>query len=1100
MKNNAQFSRSPSFRRPFQRSLLAACVIALSSPAFAQEASTDANAEVEEVLVTGMRQSLQSAQELKRNAGTVIESITAKDLGSFPDKSIAEALQRVPGITVNRFAASSDTTHFSAEPSGVLVRGLNHVRTEFNGRDSFSANSSRGLSWGDISPELMAGVDTYKNQMAELIEGGIAGSVNMRTRVPFDQDGRMVAFTTSVNYGDLSEKATPELSALYSDRWETDNGDFGFLANIAYSEVKTRSVGNQVGRMNRFRNVYQDDGAELKFIPADFSYLDNLYERERLGGSLAFQWRSADDSLLATVQYNRSEYQNSWRERGLQVTGADHSYGQSVYYEHANASPFPHPDGVFVFTPDGLFQQGQLNFVPEWVGSPGELDVHAQGLNAAGQPFINPNGCYDWNVGQDWAPDCLNAVGRSGGKLGTFGRTNDNENMTQDIGFKLDWAPTETIRGSFDLQYVDSTVENYDINTAYTTFALATADISQGRPIVSFEESPNIGYTEGFLAQPNNYFIDHIMDHLEDSEGNQFSARADFEFDLDVDWATSVKVGVRHANRDQTVRWSNYNWNGVAPTWTSWAGRAAWANLDRHGPDTQFGTGFKGYPDGHYTVGKFDSDFHQLSHDQFVFPNLSLLADRELMASTMSAQALGMPNGVGWNPICSGLGDRAQEIDGTCYEPAEIADVNEKTNAIYVQLNFGGENAEIFGIPYSGNIGVRYVETDLLSKGGLAFPDPYTADEMACTTLDRPDGAPVDAPYVSQSLGCFLTADDIAFANGGSFLNDADVKHDNWLPSFNVKFEPTDDLVIRYAWSTAMARPDIGSLRNYVAVSKTTPKTDNFYDPLWVKDDAGQIVGAEVYYSGNAHNAYLKPIEAKQHDLSFEYYWSEVGSASLAFFTKDFDNYIQSASRYLTYTNEGVTRTAEISGPVNGDGAKLRGAEIAFQTFFDFLPAPYDGFGVQANYTYIDNDGITNSNINNNQPGGGDNTDGQAPDSIGVSELEGLSKDSYNIIGMYEKGDIAVRVAYSWRSEYMVTARDCCVVYPVWSDDQGHLDASIRYNFNDNIEISLQGSNLLNTQTKLRQQVTDSDEGGRLMPNSWFENDRRYTLTLRFKY
>ncbi len=95
-------------------------------------------------------------RDVKRNADTVVDSITATDIGSFPDKSVAEALQRVPGITVNRFAATSDTAHFSAEPSGVIVRGLPQVRSEFNGRDTFSANSSRGLSWGDITPELMA--------------------------------------------------------------------------------------------------------------------------------------------------------------------------------------------------------------------------------------------------------------------------------------------------------------------------------------------------------------------------------------------------------------------------------------------------------------------------------------------------------------------------------------------------------------------------------------------------------------------------------------------------------------------------------------------------------------------------------------------------------------------------------------------------------------------------------------------------------------------------------------------------------------------------------------------------------------------------------
>jgi outer membrane receptor for ferrienterochelin and colicin len=115
-------------------------------PAYAQDDTDESDEVIEEIVTTGIRSSLQSAQALKRNANTIIESITADELGDFPDKSIAEALKRVAGITVNRFAASDDTAHFSAEPSGVIVRGLNMVRTEFNGRDSFSANSSRGLS------------------------------------------------------------------------------------------------------------------------------------------------------------------------------------------------------------------------------------------------------------------------------------------------------------------------------------------------------------------------------------------------------------------------------------------------------------------------------------------------------------------------------------------------------------------------------------------------------------------------------------------------------------------------------------------------------------------------------------------------------------------------------------------------------------------------------------------------------------------------------------------------------------------------------------------------------------------------------------------
>ena len=154
---------------------------------------------------------------------------------------------------------------------------------------------------------------------------------------------------------------------------------------------------------------------------------------------------------------------------------------------------------------------------------------------------------------------------------------------------------------------------------------------------------------------------------------------------------------------------------------------------------------------------------------------------------------------------------------------------------------------------------------------------------------------------------------------------------------------------------------------------------------------------------------------------------------------------------------------------------------------------------IQANYTFIENNGISNSNLSNV---GGDATTvtAQAPNRVEVDRLEGLSDHSYNIIGMYEKGPFAARLAYNWRSEYLTTAIDCCVAYAIWTEEQGFLDGSLRYAVNDNFELSLQGSNLLNTDTILYQQVTDASDGGLLLPNGYFQNDRRFTVGLRFKY
>ncbi len=141
-----------------------------------------------DIVVTGFRQSLSTAQGIKRNSDVIVDSVTAEDIGALPDRSVTETLQRIPGVSINRFAAGVDPDHFSVEGSGVVVRGLTYVRSEFNGRDAFSAGNSGGLSFADVPSELLGGVDVFKSPSADRIEGGIAGVVNLRTRVPEARD------------------------------------------------------------------------------------------------------------------------------------------------------------------------------------------------------------------------------------------------------------------------------------------------------------------------------------------------------------------------------------------------------------------------------------------------------------------------------------------------------------------------------------------------------------------------------------------------------------------------------------------------------------------------------------------------------------------------------------------------------------------------------------------------------------------------------------------------------------------------------------------------------------------------------------------------
>ena len=149
--------------------------VSLASPALAQDADEDADQEqpadsdevaaepvAGEIIVSGFRASLSSAQNIKRDSDTFVDAVTAEDIGALPDRSVAETLQRIPGITIGRFEKASDPDRFSVEGTGVIIRGLPFARSELNGRDIFSATGGRELSFNDVSPELLGRVESVQ--------------------------------------------------------------------------------------------------------------------------------------------------------------------------------------------------------------------------------------------------------------------------------------------------------------------------------------------------------------------------------------------------------------------------------------------------------------------------------------------------------------------------------------------------------------------------------------------------------------------------------------------------------------------------------------------------------------------------------------------------------------------------------------------------------------------------------------------------------------------------------------------------------------------------------------------------------------------------
>jgi len=1109
----------------------------LINPAFSQDQDQAQPEAIQEVVVTGLRASLESAQAIKLAADTFVDSITAQDIGAFPDKSVAEALQRVPGITVSRLQSADDSNHYSAEPATVLIRGLTFVRTQFNGRDSFSADGYRGLNFNDVSPELMAGVDSYKNQTAEMIEGGIAGTVNLRTRMPLDSDGQQIALTGRLNYGDRSQDPTYEASAVYSNTWDTNAGRFGMLVNAAYSNIVTRTEAVNMTRIATLCSDYPQaggvtppanvdgegnvvcnnspfGGSGWRYAPGQVNFSQVDYDRTRTGAALTLQYENDAKSLVMTLNAIHSRYENPWLERSANIswpTGA--GFGTPVWAPQGSPG-FAPITGAFAFDDHGMFQSGVIGqtadsagfFDPDGAGPRTALE---HGSAVPGLPLVN--GC----------GGCL-----TGATVSDEARIFDHDEQTRDFSFNVKWDITENLHTQLDLQYIKARTNNYDILVAANSFAQVDYSTNgDGTPRIALSPGPNTNYADGFLANPHNYYMQFIQDHWENNDADEKAARADVEYDLGSGgWLSSLKAGVRLADREQKVRYSSYNWAPIAPTWGC---NGPGFNVDNTTPapyPAECGNAapFNGYPAGIWESTNLSDHYNGsvLSGGPMVFLNRATLRDYDLHTEGLADRNVNAPQG--WNPLC----DRTANVAGQgCFTPSEMLDVQEKSKAAYLMFKFGGPEANLGSVNVTGNVGVRFIRTEVSSHGQVGFPDAtwyntaLASGQGACNPANNGANQATD-------IQCWLTPALLAYSTGTGTGNTLDKTYTNVLPSFNVRFGFTERQFVRFGYSKGMSRPDFGLLRNSVAIN-APPIDTNVSSPYLIKDANGAVTGYNFIFAAEAGYAGLKPVEADNFDLSYEAYITPSSSFTFGLFYKKLENSIAYGRALRDIENNGITQTVTIRGPSNdpGSGGTLKGFEIAYQTFFDKLPGAWSGLGVQANYTRTKQEDINNSNLavqagylpgsttafggGNNQSTGGAGNAGNplsfTSNVIDSHRLAGISDHSYNLVGLYEFGKFGGRLAYSWRSEFLTANLDCCVGLPVWQKASGYLDGSARYNVTDYMELSLDVSNILNTTAVTQQQLFGDSTltpgaNAVKIDSGWVRNDRRFQLGVRFRY
>jgi TonB-dependent receptor len=1089
-------------RRLFALSTASAIAIATATPALAQDAEAKepaaedavaADPNQPEIVVSGFRAALSSAQNIKRDADTFVDVITAEDIGALPDRSVAEALQRVPGVNIGRFEKPSDPDRFSVEGTGVIVRGLPFVRSELNGRDIFSATGGTVLSFNDVSPELLGRVEVFKNLTADMIEGGIAGTVNLVTRKPLDRPGTHISGTIEGNYGDFAKEWSPGFSVTGSTTFETERGTLGVQFGYAKSELVSRTDASQItdpcyraasldGPCFRVRPVgsggFSGDASfdESNFPPAGAVVVpkgagvrttDLERDREAISGVL--QYESPDRNFIVTAEFLRAETSFFSKEFSALAQVNDDAL-----------FPVPAAGSTWEFDDNGIFQRGVLS-------------------QRIGDAYANP-------------------FGRGGIPFETLRFERDTRAVTQDFSVDIDWSITDRLRVNFEAQRIESDLRQDGIIGTMNSWANIAIDNTGRTPQVQFLAPPGAP-SDYFTSGENTYFW-FLLDSVARNEGQLDSLRFDGEYDISEDgFFKQVKFGARWSERERTTQDTNFTtWGNLSAPWAGRAGCAPW----NAGPGCaatggfQPGRFFTGLPGQEFAIagGAYVDDFPNfvtafspfgdgfqrgnapapLPGGGFFFGGDDFLGEYLAGDSARQARELNTfsqtPNpffGVNGRTFTDPVTREVVACDPFC--PNEIDDVREETKAAYARLDYGTDFDN--GWKLSGNIGLRFVQTKVSAGGLLGLPNAQQFDSplaggngdgiaqlsevnAACATAQNlpPDQRPAYCSLSPTRLAQFAAAHTTEI-----LVDNRDETFDNWLPSFNALLDTGDGLLFRFAVSKGISRPDLGAYRSGGAIGDNTGNLR-----------AQGTLDTGPLFALRTGNRDLRPIETWNYDLSVEWYFDRVGSITVNGFIKDLSGIVDNVVEVVNISSPLVpSLDVELNRPVNQQDGTLKGIEFAYQQAFDFLPGLLSGLGTQLTYTYVDGSDFTNTD-----------RAGTLGPFAASQPLAGISKNTVNATLFYEKDWLSLRAAYNWRSAFLITPRDDIFPFsPIWGESTGQLDASVFVTVMEGLKIGVQGVNLLDEVTRTSQVV--DFEGTRVL-RSAFRNDRRFTFLARFDF
>jgi TonB-dependent receptor len=878
--------------------------------ASAQPADPQAADSAGEITITGYRQSIEASLRTKREANAFIDVITAEDVGKFPDKNVADALQRVPGVIISRDGG---------EGSRVSIRGLNSdlTLTELNGNfiaGTDSGDPSRSFNYLLLPSSMIGSVEVYKSPEARLDEGGVGGTVILRTRRPLDLKPWSGFVSAEGTDSDVTDKIEPQLTGQIS--WRNDAGTIGLLVGGSWQKRTNREMdgsteswqwwtdggrngkpatdvnGNVLPNQDAITYWSEDKAPTTQsgqhyngyWAPQSVNEQITTDKRERIGIQATIDFKPFDN-LRLTANYFRFQLNRTQEDNVLKIpewgygnffTGAKFDKSGTVMQSATFQVP-PAGQGCSANTPICTMETPQLSAIYQREKQiSNTYDLHG-----------------DWNLGHLAVSFVVGKTKSTGGP---------SQQMKVAVKPRLTGAVTQN--GNF----------------------LSSWDFSGGDLGMTF--SPDV--QKNILAGIAQVDTGSTGSGYTNSSIEQRYAQIDVTRTFDDFFISSIQVGGKW--RDGRVQRSTGEQDWYADP----------ATLLRFQDTPQ---GAVAQPSFFYSnpISNIPGGFTASS-----FPAINMTSYLNYLNSTYG-QAVKVP------------------------QPQNLYRIGEKIWAGYAQLNFKSG-------PIRGNIGIRIANTKQTgtSTDTLYFENDYCVDGPGGPfDPNRPIGPDGNCQVIPQSQ-----REVRVFSPNSESKSYTDV-----LPSFNISWDVTPNLLVRAAVSKVVARPSYNDL--------ASARSLTFHSDAYTFDRAQ--FGERAGWSGDGGNFNLSPFSAWAYDIGAEWYFHPGSVLGVAVFRKDVKNFVVPLVLDLNQEVQGQTVLVQsYSTQANGSSAKSEGVEVYAQHTLSF------GLGAQVNFTY-NHTSVADVSLNGQK--------------IGTSPLVGSAKTQWNASLFYEKGPVLLRASYNRRGE-----------------------------------------------------------------------------------